>query len=475
MLDRKTAIRTYADNVAEQRDQWRAKSVAYYSDDLIYMRFLVAEGCRVLDLGCSTGTLLAGLNPARGVGVDFSEKMIEVARRKYPALRFHVADVEHLTSVKQELEGPFDFVLLSDTLGHLDDCQATLEQLHDLCHSQTRVVISYYSHLWEPVLRVGEYLGLKMPQPEVNFLAAKDIENLLRLADFETIKVEWRQLVPRHLLGLGPIINRYIGPLPIIRRLCLRHYVVARSRRQPGRQLSATVLIPCRNEKGNIEQAILRLPRFCSEMEVIFVEGNSTDGTHEECERVREKYSGTWNIKVLRQPGKGKGDAVRKGFEEARGDVLLILDADLTMPPEDLPKFYKAVVERKGEFVNGTRFVYPMEKGAMRFLNYWANRVFALIFSFLLNQRLTDTLCGTKALTKHSYQKIVGGREYFGDFDPFGDFDLIFGAAKQSLKILEVPIRYVSRSYGETQIHRFRDGWLLLRMVAYAWRKLKAI
>ncbi|MEQ8603743.1 MAG: glycosyltransferase family 2 protein [Marivibrio sp.] len=275
------------------------------------------------------------------------------------------------------------------------------------------------------------------------------------------------------------MINRFIGTLPVIRRVALRHYVVARSSRavRPA-NLSATVLVPCRNEKGNIESAITRLPRFCEDIEVIYVEGNSSDGTFEECERVRDHYAraenGGWDIKVFKQPGKGKADAVWTGFDQARGDILMILDADLTMPPEELPKYYQAIARGKGEFVNGSRLVYPMEKGAMRFLNYWANRTFALIFSFLLNQRFTDTLCGTKVITRKDYEALKEGRSYFGDFDPFGDFDLIFGAAKLNLRIVEVPIRYADRTYGEPQISRFRDGWLLLKMVVFAWRKLKA-
>lgn len=472
---RKEAIQAQADTIAPDRDDWRARNADYYSDDLAYMRFLVPEGLEVLDLGCGTGALLAGLKPKRGVGIDLSEKMVAVARTNHPDLEFHHGDIENLSTLKRRLSGPFDIIILSDTLGFLDDCQKTLEQIHSLCHTETRIVIAYYSHLWEPLLRVGEATGLKMRQPEVNFIGHHDIANILRLTDFDVIKMEWRQLVPRRLLGLGTLMNRYIGTLPLIRRLCLRHYVVARSEKKAKRRdLSATVLVPCRNEKGNIEAAVTRLPRFAKNIEILYVEGNSSDGTYEECERVRDAYAGEWDIKVFKQPGKGKGDAVRKGFDEARGDVLMILDADLTMPPEELPKYYDAIASGKGEFINGTRLVYPMEKGAMRFLNYWANRTFALIFSFLLNQRFTDTLCGTKVLTKSDYNKIIAGRSYFGEFDPFGDFDLIFGAAKQNLKIVEIPIRYADRTYGEPQISRFRDGWLLLRMVVFAWRKLKA-
>lgn len=481
---RKQAIRDFADRIAPTRADWRARNAGYYRDDRAYMRFLIPPGKTVLDLGCGDGELLAGLEPETGVGVDFSEKMVEQARSQHPDLRFHVADVERLQPLIDQLLAdnggrPYDVIVLSDTVGYLDDCQATLEGLHGLCGPETRIVVAYYSSLWEPILRLGEGVGLKMHQPEVNYLGAKDVETILALADFEPIKTEWRQIVPRALLGIGTAINRFIGTLPVIRRLALRHYVVARSTlaERPA-NLSATVLVPCRNEKGNIESAVTRLPRFCDDIEVIYVEGNSSDGTFEECERVRDHYAkpenGGWDIKVLKQPGKGKADAVWTGFDQARGDILMILDADLTMPPEELPKYYQAISRGKGEFVNGSRLVYPMEKGAMRFLNYWANRTFALIFSFLLNQRFTDTLCGTKVITRKDYEALKEGRRYFGDFDPFGDFDLIFGAAKLNLKIVEVPIRYADRTYGEPQISRFRDGWLLLKMVVFAWRKLKA-
>jgi len=314
-----------------------------------------------------------------------------------------------------------------------------------------------------------------MPSVEMNWLSTEDTMGFLHLADFETVKREWRQLVPRSLFGFGSFINRFIGTLPLIRRLALRNYLVARPVRDVKlRQVSTTVLIPCRNERGNIENAVKRLPDFCEDLEILFVEGNSQDGTLDEIHRVIEAYPDK-DIKVLVQDGKGKGDAVRKGFEHARGDILMILDADLTVPPEDLTKFYKAITSGKAEYINGTRLVYPMDDQAMRFLNFWANRTFSVLFTWLLNQRLTDTLCGTKVLTKKNYEKIVANRSYFGDFDPFGDFDLIFGAAKLNLKMVEVPIRYAAREYGETQISRFRHGWLLLKMVLFAYRKLKIV
>ena len=470
---RKDNIRSHFDRLADDRIRWIARNRAYYGDDRKYTQFLIPKGSRVLEVGCATGELLAALKPSYGVGLDFSKKMIEIARRDHPELTFVVADAEE--DAFSQLEGTFDYIVLSDTVGYLDDIERVFRAIRQISAPHTRLVVSYYSHLWEPVLTIAESVGQKMPQPEVNFLSSSDITNLLYVSGFEVVRTEWRQLIPRRLLGLGTAINRFIGTLPVIRRLCLRHYIVARPfERRADWKPSVSVLIPCRNEKGNIEAAIQRMPKFADDIEILYVEGHSSDGTFEECERVRDAYAGDWTIRVARQDGKGKGDAVRKGFDMATKDILMILDADLTVAPEDLPKFYQAVSEGTGEFINGTRLVYPMEKGAMRFLNYWANRTFALIFSFLLNQRFTDTLCGTKVLSKKHYQDIAAGRDYFGEFDPFGDYDLIFGAAKLNLKITEVPIRYADRTYGEPQISRFRDGFLLLRMVLLAWRKLKA-
>jgi len=471
---RKKAIRAQADQLARERQDWIGRNAYYYGEDRRYMRFLIPEGQRVLDLGCGTGDLLAALEPAHGVGVDFSEAMIEVAREAHPELEFHLGDVERPKTLKA-LKGPFDFIVLSDTIGSLDDCQATLAALHGLCGRDTRLVIAYYSSLWEPILLLAELVGLKMPQKTQNWLSNSDIAALLELADFDVIHREWRQLLPRRAFGLGTLVNRFLGTLPLISRLCLRNYLVARSARLRGLEPppSTTVLIPCRNERGNVEPAVKRLPRFCKDLEILFVEGHSKDGTLAEIERVIEAYP-ELDIKVTMQDGEGKGDAVRKGFDMARGEALMILDADLTVPPEDLPKFYEALVAGRGEFINGTRLVYPMESQAMRLLNLMANHVFSLLFSWLLRQRFTDTLCGTKVLSKAHYRKIVENRAYFGDFDPFGDFDLIFGASKLNLKVVEVPIRYQSRSYGQTQISRFRHGWLLLRMVVFAFFKLKA-
>ncbi|MBL4690839.1 MAG: glycosyltransferase [Rhodospirillales bacterium] len=474
MENRADSIARYFDALAPERDEWIKRNAYFHEEDAKYMRFLIPEGSSVLEIGCGTGHLLAALNPSRGAGVDMSVGMVKQARKNHPEYEFECGDVTK-PEVLKKISGPFDYVVLSDTIGLVEDCQAALSAVQAVCDRETRVVIAFYGYHWDPVLKLGTKLGLKMPQPEQNWLAPADIGNLLELADFDVIGCEWRLLLPKRLGGIGPLVNRLLGTLPLIRRLGLRNYVVARSVRDLKlKGLSASVLVPCRNEKGNIEAAVTRLPQFCKDLEVIFIEGHSQDGTYKECLRVQEKYANR-KIQVLRQPGIGKGDAMRVGYDAATGDVLIILDADLTVPPEDIPKFYDAIVSGKGEYINGTRLVYPMEGEAMRFLNLLANWAFARIFTYLLNQRLTDTLCGTKVLRRVHYDKIARNRNYFGDFDPFGDFDLLFGATKLGLKMIEVPIRYRDRQYGKTQISRFSHGLLLVRMVFLAFIKMKAL
>lgn len=467
---RKSAIRERFDRLAGDREYWQRKGRYYYEDQQRYMRFLIPQGLRVLEIGCGLGDLLAAVNPSRGVGVDLSEMMVKEAARRHPSLEFRVGDCESL-----DLDETFDVIVLADLVGHLLDVEAALRKLRACCTPKTRIVIAYYNFLWEPFLRLTEMLRLKMSQQHQNWLSPSDIQNLLRLADYEVVKTERRLLFPKGIPIISVVLNRFLAFLPGLNRLCLSHYIVARVRGpRSGGEYSSTILIPCRNELGNIEPAIQRIPDFGSHQEILFVDGHSTDGTPQEIRRVIAAYPEK-DIKFLVQDGKGKGDAVRKGFAHATGEILMIMDADLTMPPEDLPKFYDAIASDKGEFINGSRLVYPMEQEAMRFLNLLGNKFFSMAFSWLLNQRIKDTLCGTKVLFRDDYLRIVANRAYFGDFDPFGDFDLLFGASKLNLKILEVPIRYQDRTYGTTNIHRFAHGWLLLKMTVYGFFRLKAV
>ncbi len=429
---------------------------------------------RVLEIGCGHGDLLATLKPSMGVGLDFSKEMIRRAAARHPHLHFIVADAHDFV-----LNDTFDVIILSDLVNDLWDLQVVLENLARVSHPKTRLIINFYNNLWRMPLSAVKHLGLGANLLEQNWFSPHDIMNLLELVGFEIISCRPFILWPVNFPVLSKLANRFLVNFIPFKWFALTNLVVARP--QPISLLSessalpaVSVIVPARNEAGNIEDIFKRLPSLGSKTELLFVEGHSNDNTYETISRVAVGYPKT-KYKLLRQTGKGKGDAVRMGFKEADGEVLMILDADMTVPPEDLRRFYDAIVSRKGEFVNGVRLVYPLADQAMRFLNIVGNKLFSLAFTWLLGQPIKDTLCGTKVLWKKDYEMIARNRAYFGDFDPFGDFDLLFGAAKLSLKISEIPIRYRSRTYGDTNIDRWRHGWLLLQMVWFAARRIKFI
>ena len=466
----KAELINYFDRGAASRDTWKKRSWYYHRALANFFSFSVPAGSSVLEIGCGTGDLLHQLRPNKGVGLDFSAEMLKIASKKYPQFTYVVDDIENL-----QLEDNFDYVIMQDLISHLGDVWQAFRNLRKVTKPETRIIITNYNHLWEPIIVLAEKCGLKMKQPDQNWLSIEDIENILYLSHYEVVKKGYFFLVPVYVPFISNIINKYLAKLPWLRKLCLATFVIAKEMEGAvtAQDYSCSVIIPCRNEVGNIEKAIATIPPLGKATEIIFVDGNSTDGTVEKIQEVMQRHKDK-NILLIHQgEALGKADAVRKGFDAAQGDIFMILDADLTVPAEDLPKFYLALSENKGEFINGTRLVYPIEKRAMRTLNMLGNKVFSMIFTWILEQRIKDTLCGTKALFKKDYLRIKKGREYFGDFDPFGDFDLLFGAAKLALKIVELPIRYKERTYGTTKISRFKHGLLLFRMSAIAFKKFK--
>lgn len=464
-----TFLQPFFEKLALKRKLWIKRNSYYHKTLAKHIKFIIPEQSNVLEIGCGTGKLLNDLKPSYGLGIDFAEGMISHAKADYPHLNFRCLAAEEFSTNEN-----FDFVILSDLLCSLWDIQAVFKQLNGTVKNDTKLVLSVYNYHWEPILRLAEKLRLKAKQPLQNWLTVTDIQKLLHLEGYEVIRVNKKMLIPKNIPIISYIFNSFFANLPLINNLCLVSFITARRVIEKPIDCSVSIVIPARNERGNIENAIKRTPEFGTFQEFIFIEGNSSDNTYEEMIRVQKAYPEK-RIVVTKQTGKGKGNAVREAFDIAQGDLLMILDADLTMPPEDLVKFYDAIKNGKGEFINGCRLVYPMEKEAMRFLNYMGNKFFSWFFSFLLDQQLKDTLCGTKVLYKHHYKLIEKNRAYFGDFDPFGDFDLIFGAAKLNLKITEVIVRYRDREYGSTQISRFRHGWLLIKMSFFAARKIKFI
>lgn len=468
-------IKQYFSALAPKWRAYRSKRAYYWNQITRFVSFYMNPGQSVIEIGCAAGDMIAQVPGRRKVGIDFCPELVEQAREAHPDVEFHVMEAENIT-----LSEKFDVILLSNLTGYLMDIELVLDQVAKLCHPHSRVIITSYNRMWEPLISFAELVGLKRKGPEQNWLSKDDMRNLLSLTGFETYRTNSSMLVPFNIPLVAPLFNRIISHLPLMGFVSLNDYIFARPMPEDGHasydwrmRYSVSVVIPARNESGNIRAAVERLPEMGSHTEIIFVEGNSTDDTWQEIGRVCKEYEGRRDVKMARQDGRGKGDAVRKGYAMATGDILMILDADLTVPPEDLPKFYRAIATGKGEFINGVRLVYPMEKGSMRTLNTLGNHFFSSLFSWILETPIKDTLCGTKVMFRKDYLRLAAGRSFFGDFDPFGDFDLLFGAHKLNLRMVDLPIRYRERKYGTTNISRFRHGLLLLKMSAFAATKIR--
>jgi SAM-dependent methyltransferase len=442
-------------------------SIAYRKMLAHRYNFLIHKSASVLEVGCGAGDLLSMLNGSKKTGIDISSEQISRAKERFPETEFIVGSGEHLN-----LNGSkFDVIILSDVLNEAGDVQELLKKLHACSHDGTRLLINIYNTVWSPLIRVAKFFGITSGLPAVSWLSRTDVLNLLNISGWMGIKSFGAILIPFPIPVLAPLINRWLTPF--LTWICLAIFVVAR-RPIARKACSVSVIVPARNEAGSISQVFERVPALAEETELIFVEGHSKDNTWEVISQFPDRWA-HGSVKKLQQSGKGKGNAVIEGFQAATGDIVMILDADLTMPPEDLPKFVEVLTSGIGDFANGVRLVYPMDEKAMKFANLIANKSFSLIFSWLLGQSVKDTLCGTKVMWRADYLRLHEGRAYFGPFDPFGDFDLLFGADKLSLKIVDVPVRYSDRIYGDTNINRWRDGWILLKMVFFAARRIKFI
>jgi SAM-dependent methyltransferase len=457
----------FFDRFAETEPRWKNRNRTYHRLITQLMRFYVPEGARVLEIGSGSGDLLAALEPSAGVGVDVSARMVETARRRHPRLTF-----EHGPGEELELGETFDYVVLSDLMPYVHDLLALFHRVAEHSHPRTRVVINSYSRVWRPLVGLAEALHLKPRKPIRNWVSPHDVMNVLELAGFEPVLRQTRILFPKQVPLLTAFLNGVVANLWPFNLFALTYWIVARPLPRELGELSVSIVCPCRNEQGHVEQLIERIPDFAVPTEVIFVEGHSTDDTRGEILRQIDAHPDR-ELRLVPQVGNGKGDAVRSGFAAAHNDVLMVLDGDLSVRPEDLPKFHRGLVEGRADLVNGSRLVYDMEPGSMRFLNMLGNRAFARLLKAITGQQVKDTLCGTKALLHSDYDRIAAGRAYFGEFDPFGDFDLLFGASRLGLKIVDLPVRYQPRQYGETNISRWRHGVLLLRMIAFAFWKFR--
>jgi hypothetical protein len=461
-------IRAHYDRLSSTRTDYIRNNSYYYEQIFRLLRLLIPRRKRVLQVGCLTPDFLNAVEPAFGVGIDSSTKLIEVCRERFPHLEFRVHDNHQFAG-----DETFDYVHICDLNDQVDPI-AALRALRPAMNEQTRVLIQNYNHLWEPIISATQRLGAKFPLPLQNWLSGADIASILTLCDFELLDVHDTVLMPKKLPLLSGLANSFFARLPGFHRLNLTNIIVARPRPVPKPPAySVSVIVPCRNEVGNVAAAVNRIPELGSHTEIIFCDDKSTDGTADEVRRL-QKFHPERDIKLYEGPAINKALNVRTGFDRAEGDILMILDADLTTMPEELTYFYEAIASGKAEFVNGSRMIFPMEGMAMRTLNILGNRFFSTAFSFLLGRRFSDTLCGTKVLWRRDWSAIRGLAGTWGVDDQWGDYDLLFGAAKLHLKILDLPVHYQERFSGETKMaRRFRNGLIMLRMCWAAFLKFK--
>lgn len=459
------------DSLASKRLAWIKANPNYYHQMIDALRYIIEPGARVLHIRCSVGYLLNRLEPGYGVGIDDSLAQIEIARRDHPNLTFLHQNIEAF-----ELPDPktlFDYIIVS-SVEDIVDLKAMLDRARAYAAPHTRLIVINYNYLWNPLVQLAEWTRLKIPQNLHNWISTPDLDRLCELADFEILTHRGLILFPFRFPFLAHLINRFIARLPFFRIFTMIRLTIARPAPVPAQKNhTVSIVIPCKDEAGNIEDAVTRIPALGLQTEIIFCDDKSTDGTADKVREMIKRFPQK-NIRLLAGPGICKSENVWVGFDAAQGDILMILDADLTVLPEELPYFYEAIARGKGEFINGSRMVYPMHDDAMRFFNVIGNKFFSALFSFILEAPIKDTLCGTKVLWRRDYEKIKPLRGTWGIRDRWGDYELLFGAAKRHLKILDLPVHYVDRTYGETKMkNRFRNGMIMLRMCWAALRKIK--
>jgi SAM-dependent methyltransferase len=461
-----TEVAASFDAYAAQEDRWLSRTGGYH--DLIdgIARSLVPAGETVLEIGCGRGDLLASLRPSRGIGVDVSGAMIAAGRVRHPELELH-----HSAGEQLDLDETFDYIVLTDLIPYVDDLLRLFDVIRRHSHARTRVIVSFHSQLWRPMLTAMAALRLRPNRPVRNWIAPRDLVNLLDLAGFEVVSQRQEILLP---VGLGPLsrfLNGWIARLPGIRALALTSWAVARPLPEKHSEMKVSVIVPCRNESGSIADLVERIPEVGAGTEIVFVEGGSEDDTRDRIEAEIERRSDR-NMRLVAQQGTGKWNAVQEGFDASTGELLVILDGDMTVDPEELGRVYEAIASGHGEFVNGNRLVYGMEPGAMRFLNMVGNKFFAALLSRVLGQYVKDTLCGTKAILRPDWELIRRRRDELGAPDPYGDFELLLGSALLGLKITNLPVRYRARRYGDTNIQRFSGGAMLAKLAAAGFRRI---
>ncbi len=466
---RKDETRKFLDGVADECETFILKNRYYY----VLLERLFADhippDSRVCHFGCDSARLLQALRPSSGVGICLSDRYVELCAERAPGFSFHAEGWE------EALEGKtFDYIVLTNA-GYLFDIQDVINRLHRLCHNRTKLLIVNNNYWWEPLFTLGEKMKLRMPQPTEgqSWIPTHVIMDMIRLAGMELVRWDAHILIPFPIPLLSWFCNKFLSSIFPFRYFAMTHILIARTRLKPPRPVRVSVVVPCKDEKGHIEPIVERMPKVGDETEIVFVDDRSTDGTADEIRRCMAAHP-EMIIQCVEGPGISKGEAVRTGFHAATGDILAILDADIAVAPEELPKSTNPLIDGYADFVNTVRFVYPQQGGAMRWLNIMGNKVFAWIFSILLQKRIGDTLCGTKVFWKKDYENIERYKDFWVWQDRWGDFEQLLGASKLGLKIVDVPVHYMERTYGATKMaNRLENGLLMLKVSLAGLFKLR--
>ncbi len=465
---RKQEIVKYLKKIIPIREHWVRKNKYYYDLLLNFLKFNIQENSKVLQIKIDTGFFLNKINSIYSLGIEEDQEFIRHLKRAYPHNNFEYGIPEDI-----KIDKKFDYVLSINSIGLIVDVKKFFDQLHKVIDDNSRIIIVYYSKLWEYILKFAEHIGFKIKTPEQNWLSNDDIENLLNLSGFEIVKKHSLILMPIPIPIISGLLNS-LSKLPFINKLCFIQSVIARRiPENKPRAFSCSVVVPCRNEEGNIVEIVKRIPQLGSHTELIFVDDKSTDNTRRCIEQVIADYP-QMDIKLIDGPGIGKAQAVWRGFKAAGGEILFILDADLAVPPEELIHFYSIMVSGKAEFVNGSRLIYPMQGRAMHIFNLIGNKFFSFLFSYILGQKIKDTLCGTKVLFRNDFKKMQKFIGTWGIKDRWGDYELLFGASRINLKIVDFPVHYCQRHSGFSKMTgRLKNGIIMLSMCLAAYKKIK--
>ena len=446
-------IRRCFDVMAKDGDIYRRNNWEYHDRIRRFYQQIIPRGSRVLEIGCARGDLIASVEPSYGLGIDISGNMVEEAKRKYPDLDFRQGEIEALPP-----RTDFDYIILSNLVDYIEDLYLFFYRLKDWTNDNTKIVITNFNPLWAPVVRMQAKLWLRVPEAQRNFVTLLDICNILDVLGYDVSESGYRLISPLYIPLVSFFLNKLVPRLYAINNLSSTQYVVCRRKQAASKRdaLSCTVVVPCHNEEGNVEECVKRIPTVGRATEIIIVDDGSTDKTYDIAQRLSREDP---RVRMIRfDKNRGKANAVKAGFDNATGDVLVILDADMAVMPEEIPKFFNTIADGRAEFVNGTRMVYPIEKEAMKFANYIGNKIFGIVLSVIVGQRNTDTLCGTKGLLKRHWQHIdMKGHGW-------GDFDLLYGAARLKLKMVEMPVRYKKRMSGRSKMKALRHGLGMLKI-----------